>query len=382
MHFSWVVLTNLLRRPSRTGFTVFALALSIAATTALIAIGRGYAHSKQGYYEQRGIDIVVVRAGVAERVTSSLRGTLADRLRTLAQVRQVDAGLTEMVALGDGGLIGVPLRGVDPSGFTLGQFRVTAGRTLRAGDRGVALLGTSLAASLGKSPGDRMEIEGTEFEVVGIYTTDDPLEANTAAAPLQDVQELMGRPEQVSEIYVDVDDSVRTREQWETLCRDLESLRDEQGNPLGFRAMTTRDFAASDTETKLLQAMAWGTSLVAGGLAAIGTLNTMLMSVLERGTELGLLRALGWSRRRVLGMVFQETLLLWLAATVAGTTLAWLTLRLLALLPATRTLVAGGLPPGALLAGSGIGLVASLFGAAYPAWRAARVQPKEAMRDE
>jgi len=382
MHFSRVVTTNLLRRPSRTGFTVFALALSIAATTALVAIGHGYAHSRQGYYEQRGIDIVVVRAGVAERVTSSLRGELAERLRSFPQVRRVDAGLTEMVALGDGGLVGVPLRGVDPRGFTLQQFRITDGRTLREGDRGVALLGSSLAASLGRKPGDRMEIEGTEFEVVGIYTTDDPLESNTAAAPLADVQELMGRVDQVSEIYVDVDDTVRTPEQWQALCRDLESLRDAQGNSLGFRAMTTRDFTASDTETRLLTAMAWGTSLVAGGLAAVGTLNTMLMSVLERGTEFGLLRALGWTRWRVLSMVFRETMLLWLVATVVGTMVAWSVLGLLAQWPATRTLVQGGLPLAALLAGSGIGLVASLIGAAYPALRAARVQPKEAMRDE
>lgn len=382
MRFSWIMATNLLRRPSRTLLTVLGLALSIAATAALVAVGRGYAHSKLGYYQQRGIDMIVVRAGVAERVTSSLKGRLADRLRAFPGVARVDVGLTEMVALGDSGLIGIPLRGIDPQGFTLEHLSIRQGRTLQANDRRTLLLGASLASSLEKRPGDDLDVEGTTFRVVGIYQGEDEIESNTAAAPLRDVQDLMDRPDQVSEIYLDVDDTIQSSEEWLQFTQKIEAIRDEQGESLGFHAMTTQDFTATDTETKLLSAMAWGTSLIAGGLAAVGTSNTMLMSVLERVAELALLRAVGWTRGRVVRLILGETFLLWSLAALLGTAGAWLALQTLSQFPAARTLVPSTLPWFAWVTGVGIGLVASLVGASYPAVWAASVPPMEAMRHE
>ena len=66
-----------------------------------------------------GVAIVVVRAGEAERITSRLNADLAERLRELPEVSQVDGSLSEMVLFGEGSLLGIPLRGLDPSGFTL-----------------------------------------------------------------------------------------------------------------------------------------------------------------------------------------------------------------------------------------------------------------------
>lgn len=382
MRFSWIMATNLVRRPSRTLLTILGLAVSIAATSALIAVGHGYAQSKLGYYQQRGIDMIVVRAGVAERVTSSLKGQLAARLREFPGVERVDVGLTEMVALGDSGLIGVPLRGMDPQGFSIAQLSIRDGRTLRPDDRRTILLGAGLATSLDQRVGDELDVEGTTFRVVGIYQGADEIESNTAAAPLQDVQELMDRPDKVSEIYLDVSDEVQSQEQWRDFKQRVEGLRDEQGQSLGFHAMTTQDFTASNTETKLLTAMALGTSLVAGGLAVVGTSNTMLMSVLERVAELALLRAVGWSRGRVVRLILGETLLLWGLAAVAGTLGAWLSLRIISQFPEARTLVPSSLPWYAWLAGTAIGLVCSVLGALYPAFWAASVPPVEAIRHE
>lgn len=382
MRFSRIIVANLLRRPARTLFTALGLALSIAAIAALTAIGWGYADSKFAYYDDRGIDLVVVRAGVAERMTSSLNAQSVARLRTLKNVERVDGGLTEMVSLGDGGLIGVPLRGVNPTGFVVESIRLVSGRKLKANDHRVLLLGSGLSQLLQKELGDWVDVEGTQFQIIGVFSGFDAIESNTAVTHLRDVQELMDRPHQVSEIYVDADPTASDPEGVRAMCQVIESLSGQNGEPLGLNAMPTRDFTSSDTETMLLLAMAWGSSIVAAILSAVAILNTVLMSVLERTAELALLRAVGWSRHRVMRMVLGETLFLWLVSTIAGTLVSMVSVLILARYPATRTIVRPELPLSAALMGAGIGFLAAMAGCIYPAAWASCVPPAKAIRHE
>src|SRR5208337_1164459 len=115
--------------------------------------------------------VLVVRAGVAERITSSLSASLADRLRELPGVAKVDGSLTEMVSLGDGSLLGVPLHGLDPSGFAMAHYVITRGRALGTRDRHTVILGEGLATALGKSPGDNVDLEGVKFSIAGVFQT-------------------------------------------------------------------------------------------------------------------------------------------------------------------------------------------------------------------
>src|SRR4051794_7874410 len=118
MLFIELALRNIWRRPARAAMTIAGIAVSVAATSALLSIAWRYADSAYAYYDARGVDIVVVRAGVAERITSSLRSATAARLLALPGVAEVDGSLTEMVSLGGVDLIGIPLHGYDPHGFS------------------------------------------------------------------------------------------------------------------------------------------------------------------------------------------------------------------------------------------------------------------------
>src|SRR5206468_484429 len=83
MLFSQVIVKNLRRRWARTALTILGLAVAVTATTTLWNIAWGYADSAKEFYSDRGVDIVVVRAGVANRLTSSLRSDLATRLKAV-----------------------------------------------------------------------------------------------------------------------------------------------------------------------------------------------------------------------------------------------------------------------------------------------------------
>ncbi len=178
----------------------------------------------------------------------------------------------------------------------MAHYAVLQGRPLAAGDRHAVILGAGLAAALGKSPGENVDLEGIVFSIAGVFQTGDALESNTAVATLGDLQELMDRPGQVSEFQIQVAPAAAGAAAGRRLCAGMEGLVDESGNPLGLKAMPMRDFVAANTEASLLLGMAQGTSAIAIFLCSLGLLNTMLMSVIERTRELGILRAVGWSR--------------------------------------------------------------------------------------
>jgi putative ABC transport system permease protein len=200
---------NVQRRKTRTVLTAAGLAVAVTAITAIWNIAWGYARYATSYYAVRNVDVVVVRAGISDRLTSSLQSELAQRLRSLPGIKSVDGGLTEMVSLGETKLIGIPLRGFEPDGFTVAALTIIEGRNLRSSDQGGILLGNGIAALLGKHAGQQLEIEGTPFEVLGALQSANPYEMNSVVARLSDVQSLMDRPDIVSEFQICAAESIR-----------------------------------------------------------------------------------------------------------------------------------------------------------------------------
>lgn len=113
-------------------------------------------------------------------------------------------------------------------------------------------------------------------------------------------------------------------------------------------------------------------------IAVLSIVNTMLMSVTERRTEFGVLRANGWSRGHILRLVTCESALLGLVGGLLGALLGWAaTLVINRLFPDRVSLHAG---PGLLLFSIAFSIALGMLGGLYPAWTAARLSPMEAIR--
>jgi putative ABC transport system permease protein len=115
-------------------------------------------------------------------------------------------------------------------------------------------------------------------------------------------------------------------------------------------------------------------------IGAIGMLNTMVMSVFERASEIGTLRALGWRKSRVMWMVLCESALLSASAAVVGVSLGILTVRVLPYWPTVAGFVEGSTAGSVILGGFAAALLIGMLGAALPAYWAAQLGPDEAMR--
>jgi putative ABC transport system permease protein len=200
--------------------------------------------------------------------------------------------------------------------------------------------------------------------------------------PLKELQELMLRRGSVTGFSVRLDSTPDKQQVMDAVRARIESLTDDEGNQYRISARPTKEYVSNAMPVKLARGMAWVTSLLAVLIGGISMLNTMIMSVMERTKEIGVLRAIGWKTRRVVCMVMGEALLLSLAATAIGTAAAWLVMRWLAHLPQTSNFMTGELAPVVLLEGLAMTLVVALCGGVYPAYRAARWMPSEALRHE
>jgi putative ABC transport system permease protein len=142
------------------------------------------------------------------------------------------------------------------------------------------------------------------------------------------------------------------------------------------------EFAQDTDSMAQMDAMTAAIGLLAMIVGGIVVANTMMMSIYERTREIGTLRALGWRKRRILGQVVQESLLLCLLAglfgSILGVALVWLVGRV----PGVNTYLTIRWEAAVFIRAVVLALAVGLVAGLYPAWRASRMQPVEALRYE
>jgi putative ABC transport system permease protein len=382
MRFVTFLLKNLCRRKARSILTGCGVAVAVGTTVALLGVSDGFERSSVESFEARGVDAVVVADGVLDQLSSDLDEAYADRIRRLPGVRAVAPGLVELVEYPNRGtIISVLVQGWQPDSFLFDELELVGGRRVQPGDKRVAMLGATLAENIGKKTGDTITIQREPFKVIGVYRSLSVYE-NGAVVPLGDLQEVMVRDGSVTGFSVVVEKSGPGQVPVETVCRQINALAGKDGQSLGLSAMPTRQYVSSSMHIRMAHAMAWLTSTIAIVVGAIGVLNTMVMSVVERVREISILRAIGWRRGRVVRMILGESLLLSLAGAVLGVAGAIVLTGWLATLPQVAGFIQGNIAPEVVAKGFLMALAVALVGGSYPAWQASRLSPSEGLRHE
>jgi putative ABC transport system permease protein len=383
MHFLTFLLKNLFRRKVRTALTTVGVAVAVGTLVAMLGIADGFERTARESFTKRGVDLVVLTAGKTDPLSSDIDEGVGDRIRRIPGVHAVAPGLVELVEFRRGTTAQSALvNGWELDSYNFNDLHITQGRRLEPGDQRRIMLGDILARNLNKRAGESVEMQEEKFEVIGVFRSFAVTESGSAILPLAELQRLMAREHRVTGFSVILDHSTRPPVPVEEVCEVIEAMHDDRGRPLHLSAMTTEKYVDTSIHLQLTHAMAWITSAIAVIIGTIGMLNTMIMSVFERVREIGILRAIGWRKSRVIRMVLGESLLLSAAGTVLGTLGAVVLTHWLSTFSAVNGYIEGTIAPSVFLEGFLIALLVGLVGGLYPALRAAYLLPTEALRHE
>ncbi len=374
MAFFALIVRNVLRHKVRSSLTGLGVAVAIMAVFALGVLTYSLRETAISILRTGTADFSVGQKGVSDILYSSVDETEVARLASYPEVQSVIGVLVGAVELDKEHPFFLEL-GIEPDRLAEFGVQVVAGSPYRAEATDEIMLGYRAARDLNKGVGDTLYVEDQEqeFRVVGIFSTGQVFGDSASMLPLLALQGLERKPGNVTLAFVKVKEG--------TNIDGLRARIDEE-NPQLATVRTQSEFGRIDRNLKLISAANVGASILALFIGAIGVMNTTVMSVFQRTHEFGVLRAVGWSRLRVLSMVMSEALLTALAGAAAGLAAGYVAVKAIQRVPELVGVFQPDYPGDIFGRALGIAIGMAFIGAFYPAVRAALLRPLEALRHE
>ena len=389
---------------ARSGLTILGIVIGIASVIAMVAIGQGAQSSIQASIQSIGSNLIMIMPGAqrgagvqvsagrgsAESLTQGDADAIAQQIEGIQAVAPEVSKRYQITAPGKN--TNTQVLGTTPSYLTVRNIAVDSGsfftdQQVRTQDK-VAVIGPTVRDDLfgadGNAVGQTIRINKINFRVIGVTQSKGGSGFNNADdiiyIPVTTEIHFLSGNDYLSEIDIAGQDA-GTLPDVQTAVTNLLLSRHKISNPQNadFNILNQADIIATATSvtgtfTVLLAAIA-SISLLVGG---IGIMNMMLTIVTERTREIGLRKAIGATESDIGIQFLSESVLLTFLGGAIGILLGWLIAFIVSRFIGTPTdisLFSVGLAFGV---SSGIGIV---FGY-YPAQRAAKLNPIEALRYE
>jgi putative ABC transport system permease protein len=381
MSFLSLMVKNPFRNRTRAALAIVGIAIGIATIVVLGMVTGGLQTATTSTLKAGAAEITVTPVGSSGfgSAGGTLNESLANDLLNISGVSNtagvigLNANVTGVSNASSSGFgEGLLINGIDSDKLSLEGIDSINGSFYSNGSSNELILGTTAASNLNKTVGSTINLFGTNFTVTGIYQTGNFITDSGGFMALNTLQNLTSNDGKVSDIAVKVADNAN-------VTTVSQSIKNAYPNQL--TATTAADQANRINQgLGFINTASFAISLLAIVIGGIGIINVMIMSVFERTREIGVLKAVGWRSSRILTMILGESIILTLTAAVVGIVVGVVGVEvLLAVIGSSFT---AELTVNILLRALGIAFLVGLIGGLYPAYRASRLAPTEALRYE
>ena len=376
---------NPFRNKTRSALSVIGIAIGIATIVALGLITAGMQDSVQTTFNEGGAEITVSNTTTVGGNSGMIKQSTVDELKNFSDVIDVAGELSYSESPNSqsqrgggpgnmgpdtGGSMASSVMGIASDKLSLAGIENINGSAFRDNTT-EAIVGAQFAMMNNLSVGDSISIQETDFEITGIYETGSMFADGIVYVPLDKLQELTGTDE-VSSVLVKTGESANDTlvgDEIERKYSDLSTLTSEE-----MSSMMTNVTGILDTVSLAVS----GLAIIVG---AIGIVNTMVMTVYERTKEIGVLKSVGWKPKRILAMIMGETLVLTTLSGIVGSVFGILISEIGVMLIGTDNFSLG-FNPNTFIMAFGITIFVGIIGGIYPAYKASKLAPTEALRYE
>lgn len=364
-------LRNLAGQPIRTFLTTLGIAVAVAGYVALVGLTTGVQENFAGGIGDQGGDLMVSERNAFSIIASSVPESLEPALKAVPGVADVSGTLVNITTADDNA--NIVISGWPEGSFLWKGVKLAAGRLPQPGDEWTVVLGSTIANGMQKKVGDTIELQFQDYKVVGIADFDSVLNQNIALVPLKPLQSLLGREGTVTLYQVALERPLDP-EKISSAKAALQKVAPDN------QVSDSEEFGNSIRFFTLIRAIASTVSIVVMAMAALAIANTLLMAVTERTFEIGILASLGWRPGRILRLILTEGLIMSVVGGIIGLGLGILAMNLVSRAGVAAGLMEPYLTKGIVIQALIAALLAGPIGALYPAWRATRLVPAEALR--
>jgi len=365
-----MVFRSLWRQKTRSALTVLGVILAIAAIVSLGSISEGISYLVEDSLEMAGDFIAVAEKGSMEfsgppDVTSRVPREYLDEIAQIDGVEevtyQIEATYNRLFVSGN------PIE--DLEFFDMDDIEFIAGGLPAEGAYEV-VLGYAVAEERDLVVGDELKIKDDEYTVVGIWEKLDSFMDYGIVAPAEPVGETFGIEDYYTSIIVIPEDPA----DMERIDNEIEELYDDM------EAITTIEAAEKAAEAiGSVRIMTLSIGVIASIVASIGIINTMIMIVMERKRDFGIMKALGAQRSTILVIVILEGMILGAVGSIIGISLG--------VIGVEAVNQASGFPIARVTTNLMVlsflyGMILAAVAALYPSWQATKVNPIDAIRSQ
>ena len=362
---------HIVGRPLRSVLTVIGIAVACAGSLAVTGLIQGVQDSLEQGMEEPGVDFIVGERASFSLVGGSIPESLGPKLAEVAGVSDVSGVLFNVETVDNSA--NVVVSGWPRDSFLWKSLDLTGGRIPASGENRSIVVGQSIAGALKKTVGDEIDIRFTKFKIVGIARFSSYLNQNIVLIPLDALQEFLSRRDSVTFFQIRLARPIDP----ERATQVRTGLTAAAGN---YAVFDNGEFTSDIRLIGIIRAIAETISVIMLGLALLLVATTLLMAVNERTYEIGVLAALGWSDFGILSLIVLEGVLMTAVGAALGIGLGVGVMEI----ASRSSLAAGYLRPYITLAlvvrTVSLTIAIGTLGALYPAWRATRLDPAEALR--